>query len=209
MDTAQADAMRLDRVKTLILECFSSISGLRILDLASRVGAFSDPLAREGASVLGIEARQENIDQAPPITPGLDLHYECDDVRSVTAAVTGTFDVVLCLGLLYHLDAKSARDLLLELAQMSTLLILDTHISTAGETITHLHSGHRYTGHIYADYTDSPWGSYKNETSFWFTIESLTDLLTDCGFRDVKLIAGRAWPGESSDRFWFTAEGCA
>ena len=81
-----------------------------VLDLACNEGWFSHRLLEWGASrVLGVDIRQQLIQRAELIREhfGISrerLEFRCDDVFNLDVSKLGTFDVVLCLGLVYHLE---------------------------------------------------------------------------------------------------------
>jgi tRNA (mo5U34)-methyltransferase len=78
------------------------------IDIACHQGFFTSQLARRGCrSVLGIDARTEHIADAQLIQQayGLaNLRFAQHDVFAVKPADLGTFDIVVCFGLLYHVD---------------------------------------------------------------------------------------------------------
>ena len=80
------------------------------LDLACSEGWFAHRLLDWGAGrVLGVDIRPENIDRAVLVRDHLGiaadrLRFEVADVFDVGPERLGTFDVVLCLGLIYHLE---------------------------------------------------------------------------------------------------------
>lgn len=71
-----------------------------VLDLGCNAGFFSLDLALRGAQVDGYDLRQHNIDQARFLAGhyGLDVGFEVRDEKDVN----GQWDVVLNLGVLYH-----------------------------------------------------------------------------------------------------------
>jgi hypothetical protein len=81
---------------------------LTALDLASHQGWFAVKMAQSGfSSVLGIDARQSHVDDASLISQiyGFDqLSFQLGDIHQQSADQLGQFDVVLMLGLLYHLE---------------------------------------------------------------------------------------------------------
>ena len=83
-------------------------SGLSVLDLASHQGWFAVNMARAGfASVLGVDARQSHVDDSTLISDiyQLDqLSFQQGDIHEQSPDQLGQFDVVLMLGLLYHLE---------------------------------------------------------------------------------------------------------
>lgn len=82
--------------------------GLQAIDLASHQGWFSAQLLDLGfAGVLGIDARQQHVDDARLMLHTLgrtQARFEQADVHALATDVMGEFDLVLCLGLIYHLE---------------------------------------------------------------------------------------------------------
>jgi SAM-dependent methyltransferase len=89
-----------------------SIAGpnARVIDLACNEGWFSHHMLEWGASyVLGVDIRSPVIRRAELIrehfgVPPERLELRCADVFHLDVSSLGTFDVVLCLGLVYHLE---------------------------------------------------------------------------------------------------------
>jgi tRNA (mo5U34)-methyltransferase len=83
-------------------------SDLSVLDLACHQGWFASHVARRGAGdVLAVDIRPEHLDDAKLIRDvyGLDrLRLEQRDVLALAPGELGRFDVVLMLGLLYHVE---------------------------------------------------------------------------------------------------------
>lgn len=106
-------------------------SHLRVADLGCLEGGYTVEFARLGLQSLGIDVRQINIDacrfvQSQVSLPNLD--FVLDDVWNI--ANYGSFDVMFCCGLFYHLD--NPHKFLNILAKVTNrLLILDTHFSEA------------------------------------------------------------------------------
>jgi 2-polyprenyl-3-methyl-5-hydroxy-6-metoxy-1,4-benzoquinol methylase len=64
-------------------------------------------------TVVALEGRQANLEKARFVKGILDLdHLELvlDDVRNLNKDRYGFFDVVLCLGILYHLDTPDVMN---------------------------------------------------------------------------------------------------
>lgn len=106
-------------------------SGLSVLDLASHQGWFAVNMARAGfGRVLGIDARKSHVEDSSLISQiyNLDqLSFRQGDIHAQSAAHTGQFDVVLMLGLLYHLEnpigaLRTCREL------CSGLCVIETQI---------------------------------------------------------------------------------
>jgi len=78
------------------------------IDLACHQGWFSLKLREFGfGSVHGIDARQQHADDARLIaeaTGTTQVAFSRGDVHGLSPAIHGTHDLVLCFGLLYHLE---------------------------------------------------------------------------------------------------------
>ncbi len=78
-------------------------SGLRTaLDVGCGVGYFAAFLQQRGFQVTAIDGRQENLEEARRRHPQID--FRLGDVEELPATELGVFDLVLCFGLLYHLE---------------------------------------------------------------------------------------------------------
>jgi SAM-dependent methyltransferase len=81
------------------------ISGYRLhtaLDLGCGVGYFSAMLRDLGMRVTAMDGRAENVIEARDRHSGID--FRVADAEDPSLTVLGTFDLVFCLGLLYHLE---------------------------------------------------------------------------------------------------------
>jgi phage gp46-like protein len=105
---------------------------LTALDLASHQGWFALQMAQAGfGSVLGVDARRSHVDDANLIARLYgeeQLSFRQQDVHSVDIKATGQFDVVLMLGLLYHLEnpvgaLRVARSLCRNLCVIETQVV--------------------------------------------------------------------------------------
>src|SRR5262249_23647092 len=84
------------------------LAELRVLDLDCLEGGFALEFALQGAQVLGIEGREANLARArfaAEVYGATGIEFIQGDVRNLTPESYGLFDVVLCLGILYLLDA--------------------------------------------------------------------------------------------------------
>jgi hypothetical protein len=201
--TRYRDDQRLRVVQELIAEYLPMIplAKLRILDLASRTGHFSVALASRGSTVVGVEGRPENIAEMPSHSKTLKI--VSDDVRNIKPSL-GKFDVVLCLGILYHLNLADGMKVLRTMAEMGTgIIIVDTHISHGFEKQTF--EGVEYVGHTYWDNIESVWGSIGNDDSWWPREEYLVQMLNNAGWRDVTLMKIQPYADQPLDRMWAVA----
>jgi 2-polyprenyl-3-methyl-5-hydroxy-6-metoxy-1,4-benzoquinol methylase len=192
------DEIKLKRIVQVISDvCGRPLETLRILDLACLEGLYAVELARRGANVVAIEGREANIEKARFVKQALaldNLELIQDDVRHLNTPQHGQFDVVLCLGILYHLDAPDVFDFLNRIAEVcQRVAIVDTHVSMSN-TEFHLFNGKKYWGRSYAEHradvtpeekAKTLWASLENAKSFWFTRSSLYNCLSQVGFTSV------------------------
>jgi hypothetical protein len=190
---------------------------LRILDLGSLEGIYALEFASHGAQVVGIEGRESNNAHARFAADALGLtnvEFITDDVRSLCQEKYGTFDVVFCSGILYHLPGSDACRFLSSIAEVcKRLTIIDTHVGLSADNLVSW-QGHDYFGFLYKEHSpeDSPavkagrkWSSLDNETSFWFTKPSLLNLLRDVGFSSAFEVLSPKGFADYSDRLTFAA----
>jgi len=215
---AAGDEVKLRRVVQVIADLAGRpFEDLRVLDLACLEGLYSIELGLLGAQVLGIEGRRANIEKARFAGSALGLHnveFLQGDVRDVSRERLGKFDVVLCLGILYHLDAPDVFALVERLGEMCTrLAVLDTHVALYG-TERRMHGGHEYRGVRFVEHSAraaaeekerSAWASLDNPTSFWPTRASLLRLLARAGFTTVADCGIPAQPAQPRDRVTLVA----
>jgi len=179
--------IRIRRVAQWVRDFAGDPAGLRILDLGAYEGRHSLALAELGAEVVAIEGREEHVAVARASAERLGLPNLTIVHGDVTDEVGkhGTFDVVLVLGVLYHLPAKQACQLIESVARISTdLSIIETQVSLSPKREV-AYGGHTYWGMDYPEDTTLPAASIENETSFWLTKPSLLNLLTHVGFSSV------------------------
>lgn len=173
------------------------LDSLRVLDLACLEGLYAVEFARHGAKVVGIEGREANLAKARFAKEVLaleNLEFVQDDVRNLSKAKYGQFDVVLCLGILYHLDAPDVLAFLEQVADVCRdFALIDTHVSLVPEK-SFLHRGRKYWGRAYQEHaagsppqerTGRLWASLDNPESFWLTRPSLYNALSHAGFTTV------------------------
>lgn len=102
---------------------------LRVADLGCLEGGYAVEFARLGFESVGIEARTENIEKCNYVKSHLDLpnlNFIQDDVRNLSNH--GKFDIVLCYGLLYHLN-DPVHFLNIVSACTNKMLLLNTHFA--------------------------------------------------------------------------------
>jgi SAM-dependent methyltransferase len=211
------DPSRLQRVVQLAADLTGRPLGeLRVLDLGALEGQYAVEFALHGAEVVAIEGREANAAKARLAAEVLglgNLEVRQEDVRDLSFDRHGAFDVVLCIGLLYHLDGADLFPFLDRLAEIcGSLLILDTHVGLRPRHL-YRHHGHEYRGMTFVEHSPqastaqrqrSLWASLDNEESFWPTRASLLNALQRSGFTSV-LECGVPPVSAPRDRLTFAA----
>jgi SAM-dependent methyltransferase len=111
-----------------------SLEGKRVLDLGCNAGFFSFKAVEAGCDfVLGVDGRQMHVDQANLVfeVNGIDPHqYEFAraNILEVDYQAFGPFDLVLCVGVLYHVNKPIS--LFEAIAAVNTdMLVIETTLS--------------------------------------------------------------------------------
>jgi SAM-dependent methyltransferase len=170
------------------------IEGARVLDLACHEGLFGIELARRGADVLAVDVREQHVEKTRFSAEALGLERfetRLQDIRNLTSEETGKFDLVLCLGILYHLDAPDVFRFVEQLAELSSrAAIIDTHFSLRRKE-SRPYRGKRYWGTPVREHDPAAsreerevalGASIDNPESFWLTKPSLYNLVRRAGF---------------------------
>jgi tRNA (mo5U34)-methyltransferase len=127
-----------------LVELFGgSLKGKRVLDLGCNAGFWALSAAQAGCDyVLGIDGRQMHVDQANFVFEAKEVERERFDFFSGDLFETnlrrfGTFDVVLCLGLMYHISKHV--ELMEKISEVnSDVLVIDTTLSVANGSFLEL-----------------------------------------------------------------------
>jgi tRNA (mo5U34)-methyltransferase len=159
-----------------------SLEGKRVLDLGCNAGFWSLEAIRAGAAfVYGIDGRQMHIDQANLVFEALDVErdryeFALGDVLTDDLTALGSFDVVLCLGLLYHV-AKPI-ELFDNLASVSSdVVVIDTGVS----------SGSGNSLELRRDDLSDPRSGIVHELVMFPTCRAVVYLLRSYGYKVVPL----------------------
>lgn len=212
------DEVKLRRIVQIISDVSHlPFEKLRILDLACLEGLYAIELARHGAEVVAIEVREANIEKARFARDILSLdrlRLHHDDIRNLSREKYGHFDIVLCLGILYHLDASDLFSFMGKMAEVcGRFAIIDTHISTVGSE-SFEYERKKYWGKDYEEHSadstpeerlKSAWSSIDNTKSFWLTRPSLYNSLKHTGFTSVYECHAPPEIGKPSDRVTLVA----
>lgn len=164
----------------------------RVVDLGAGHGKFSLRAADAGWQVTAVDARDGRFIEDDRIT------WVKQDVREFDVA---GYDLILCLGLFYHLTVDDQLALLRRAA--GTPMIIDTHLAT--KTPTHPLSppgtAQGYHGRFYSEgnWEHRDTASWENDQSFWPRPKEFYRMLAEHGYPAV--YAGVPWV--TTDRTFF------
>jgi 2-polyprenyl-6-hydroxyphenyl methylase/3-demethylubiquinone-9 3-methyltransferase len=85
------------------------LAGLAALDVGCGAGLMTEPLARMGATVTGLDAAEENIAAASAhaAAAGLAIHYQAGALEDL-AASGAQFDLITCLEVVEHVAGRDS-----------------------------------------------------------------------------------------------------
>lgn len=167
---------------------------LRALDMACNEGWFSFQTARLGVpEVIGFDAREGNLRKAAfaAAHSGLTgIEFRWDNLFDVTAEGYGTFDIVLCLGLLYHLEnpmgaLRRVRQLTRELCVIETEVARDASVTVDRGPVDGLITTPDFLAVVAEPYFE--WHPLASVTGISMvpSLSGLKTLLKHAGFRDI------------------------
>ena len=109
----------------------ADLHGKRALDIGAWDGWFTFELERRGARVVAVDATPFERFRVAHDLMGSQAEYRIDDVCRLSPAKIGTFDVVMFLGVLYHL--KHPLLALEKVCELSTdLVCVESYVSDDG-----------------------------------------------------------------------------
>ena len=182
-----------ERIQRLAREV--PLAGKRILELGCLEGGHSVALSRYGPEeIVAVEGRVANYVRCCVIKNlfGLDrVRFALDDVRQVTPERYGLFDVLVTMGVLYHL--RDPHVLVGNLARLGDVVYLTTAYATS-----------RHPQHSPEAQLETPWGVFRgrryseyglqdplsglNEYSIWLYGDDLIEMFRRAGFGTVKVM---------------------
>lgn len=142
-----------------MLELPADCSGMRALDLGTRDGFFAFELERRGAEVVAVDyvARPDSGFAVAAELLASRVTYLQRNLYELTAAELGTFDIVLFLGLLYHLpDPLGALRVVRNLARR--WMYLETLVLDFGPGMDELPLMRFFAGSSWAGDPTNYWG---------------------------------------------------
>lgn len=166
----------------LVRLCGRTLQGKRILDLGCNAGFWSLCAIEAGCDyVLGIDGRQMHVDQAEFVFQVKGIERERYDFRvgnvfDVLGEELGTFDIVLCLGLLYHI-CKHVQLFEGIAAVNSDILVIDSRLSPLPGSLLQLGR----------ESTESPRAAIDYELVMNPTRDAVLDLASQFGYATAVL----------------------
>ena len=102
-----AEALRINQARRQMIEAVGlTLAGSRVLDVGCGVGRFEEFYLSQGCEVVALDGRAENIAELGRRHPS--VRAIVGDVETFDLRSLGRFDIVHCLGLLYHLESPLA-----------------------------------------------------------------------------------------------------
>jgi 2-polyprenyl-3-methyl-5-hydroxy-6-metoxy-1,4-benzoquinol methylase len=165
----------------LVEACGGSLSGRRVLDLGSNAGYWALCALEAGADfVLGVDGRQMHIDQAQLVfdAKGVDpASYRFELGNIFEHELHEQFDIVLCLGLMYHI-AKPVEIFEVMAGTGADLLLIDTTVSLAPWSLFRV---------AHEESLENPRNAVDYELLLIPTRQAIFDLARQFGYRSVAL----------------------
>ena len=174
-------------------------TGLTAVDLACHEGWFSQQVSALGfTGVLGLDARADHVADAALVARACGagtLEFRQADVHALDADALGRFDLVLCLGLIYHLENPvGALRVARSLTAPGGLCLVETQVvpNLAGPVDW---GSYRFVKPLMGifgliDETDETHGPEMSTTGICLapSVEGLLWIMRKVGFADVRLV---------------------
>lgn len=179
------DALNDARIKQFF-EAFPRVE--TILELGSLEGGHSFALARgpHVKKVTAVELRPANIEKAKFVQELLGekkIEFIEADLEKIKLSDFGEFDAIFCSGLLYHLPKP--WELLNQFAGISPNLFVWTQYADEQKAKKIVQG---YRGKWYKEFGWLDPLSGRSKYSYWLSLGSLIQILTESGFKQTKII---------------------
>lgn len=187
IDEAIVGVLR-QRILTGILRFLDIEPGTRTADLGAGPCVFAKLAAEAGLAVTAVDARTERLPDPPELGS---IDFVQADIRDFDLM---DYEVIMILGLLYHLEIPDQIDLL-KRSNGARHVILDTQVHIP-ELVNTPHPDRfsdlqttkdGYEGVAFFE-RDNPMASITNSSSFWHTEESMMRLFDAAGYSEVVVV---------------------
>ena len=171
----------------------AELAGKSVLDVGCNAGFYAFECNRRGAArVLGVDGQRQHVRQALFVRKalGLEVEFRRLNVYDLSRETVGEFDIVLALGLLYHLKhlvraIENLHDVTRDLLVIETAILPPEHTPPSfdlplGDTAMRVH----HLGLVENE------ADAKEQVFNWFLpgVESLRALLCNAGFSDTEVV---------------------
>jgi SAM-dependent methyltransferase len=157
-----------------------SLEGRRVLDLGCNAGFWSLKAAEAGADfVLGVDGRDIHLDHANLVFEAAGIgkdRYRFERGNVLDLSVEPNYDIVLCLGLLYHV-AKPVELFEAMKRAGATTIVIDTEVSLLPGSAFEV-------GH---EPIEERTNAIDYEFILWPTRQAVIDLASEFGFKSAPL----------------------
>ena len=160
---------------------------LRILECGSFEGAQTAMLAQAfpHAQIIAVDVREDSIRKAKflhSLRTITNIQYLQDDLDNPQFVFAETYDVIFCVGLLYHL--RDPARFLARACAAAPFLWVWSLVCTEAEAVV---SENGYRGRMLVETPDHPLSGIGSK-SFIPTISSLADMLWNAGYQTIELL---------------------
>lgn len=164
------------------------LAGLEVLEVGCFEGIHTVSLAGYGAKVTGVDSRIENVAKTMLRAWGFGLEatiLRCDVERDDEFATLPKVDVVVHIGVLYHL-VDPITHLRKMLARTRKAIVLDTHYAQPNEAS----KSYSVDGVVYC-YKHYKEGGRQEafagmyDHAKWLPLDTITEILRACGFHTI------------------------
>jgi hypothetical protein len=186
---SQMDISEIRKNLFRYLLALSVPEGGHLVDLGAGPCIFARIARDAGYLVTAVDARTE---RKPSDAELGNIRFVESDVRAFTLA---GFDVICCLGLLYHLELADQIELLKKCVAAGVPVILETQVHVQhlvpeqqkGDWIRRMVRVGDYVGVIFPE-NSNPMASIGNPLSFWPSNETLLRMFADAGVENATVV---------------------
>ncbi|MDB6092443.1 MAG: class SAM-dependent methyltransferase [Verrucomicrobia bacterium] len=189
------DALNDDRVSRLP-QFFSQCR--RILEVGCLEGGHTVILSRAypTAEIVAIDGKPENLAKAKFLTSLYGcrkVSFGLEDLETADLSSYGRFEAVVCLGLLYHLEAPWT--FLSRVSAQTDAMYIWTVVCSESEAVVPVG---KYRGRIFLEGDPADPRTALRKQSFFPTLGSLVQMLRDASFLDFRVLNFETTPNGPS-----------